>query len=148
MFTESTITGANSLIHNYMIVIYVFPWIEDIVRKKGTGETFRQDGVQAHYSHNVRQILNIRFPGHWIGRNSLVLWLPSSPDLTPMDMFWVWGSYLKSIVYEEKNPGSATFKRENPSSSSNCESWYVSVHLERSQLSLRSQVLKVGVTAP
>ena len=45
-------------------------------------------------------LLNEKFPGRIISRNSEVNWPPRSCDLTPLD-FFLWG-YLKSKVYANK----------------------------------------------
>ena len=59
---------------------------------------FQQDGAPPHFFLPVRQWLNDRFPGRWIGRRGPIEWPPRSPDLTPLD-FFLWG-HLKSIVYK------------------------------------------------
>ena len=51
---------------------------------------FQQDGATPHYLGEVREYLNTRFPGRWIGREAPIAWPPRSPDLTPMD-FFLWG---------------------------------------------------------
>jgi len=58
------------------------------------------DGAPAHYSNIVRNYLNNRYNGRWIGRMGAVAWPPRSPDLTSPD-FFLWGM-LKNIVYSEK----------------------------------------------
>lgn len=59
---------------------------------------FQQDGAPPHYALRVRQWLNERFRGKWIGRRGTLEWPARSPDLTPLD-FFLWG-YLKTIVYK------------------------------------------------
>jgi hypothetical protein len=54
----------------------------------------------AHFNRDVKQFSDSHYPGRWIRRNGLVLWLPRSPDLTPAD-FYLWG-HLKAIVYSER----------------------------------------------
>ena len=44
---------------------------------------FQQDGAPAHYETRVRQWLNQKFPGKWIGRRGSIEWAQISPDLTP-----------------------------------------------------------------
>jgi hypothetical protein len=51
---------------------------------------FQQDGEHPHYLEEVREYLNTRFPGRWIGRAAPIAWPPRSPDLTPLDVF-LWG---------------------------------------------------------
>lgn len=58
---------------------------------------FQQDGAPPHFGADVRQYLDVTFPGRWIGRRGAIEWPPRSPDLTPLD-FFLWG-YLKSKVY-------------------------------------------------
>ena len=59
---------------------------------------FMQDGAPPHFSREVRQFLDNKFNGRWIGRGGPVPWPPRSPDLTPCD-FFLWG-YVKSLVYK------------------------------------------------
>lgn len=49
--------------------------------------TFQQDGAPPHYTVQVRQFLNERFPGRWIGRRGAIEWPARSPDLNPLDFF-------------------------------------------------------------
>ena len=58
---------------------------------------FQQDGAPPHYLGEVREYLNTRFPGRWIGRAAPIAWPPRSPDLTPMDYF-LWG-FVKDQVF-------------------------------------------------
>lgn len=58
------------------------------------------DGVPPHYARIVRNYLNRRYNGMWIGRGEPVAWPARSPDLTSPD-FYLWG-YLKNIVYERE----------------------------------------------
>src|SRR5258705_2016186 len=46
---------------------------------------FQQDGAPAHYARIVRDYLDGKFPGRWIGRGSPCSWPPRSPDLTTCD---------------------------------------------------------------
>ena len=61
---------------------------------------FQQDGAPAHYSLEVRDWLDQKFPDRWIGRRGPIEWPARSPDLTPPD-FFLWG-YLKNIVYKDR----------------------------------------------
>lgn len=58
----------------------------------------QHDGAPAHYTLDVRQYLNQKFPNRWIGRGGPVAWPARSPDLNPLD-FFLWG-YVKSLVYD------------------------------------------------
>ncbi|PNF22007.1 hypothetical protein B7P43_G17590 [Cryptotermes secundus] len=55
---------------------------------------FQQDGAPPHYLGEVREYLNSRFPGRWIGIAAPKAWPPRSPDLTPLD-FFSYGDSLK-----------------------------------------------------
>ena len=59
---------------------------------------FQHDGAPAHFSREVRVLLDAMYGQHWIGRGGPVAWPPRSPDLTSLD-FFLWG-HLKSLVYE------------------------------------------------
>lgn len=59
---------------------------------------FQQDGAPPHFSRNVKNYLNERFPNKWIGRGGPVEWAPRSPDLTVLD-FFAWG-FIKNEVYQ------------------------------------------------
>jgi hypothetical protein len=61
---------------------------------------FQQDGAPPHFGINVREYLDVVFPGKWIGRAGPVEWPPRSPDLTPLDYF-LWG-YLKSHAFANR----------------------------------------------
>lgn len=60
---------------------------------------FQQDGAPPHFSIQVRQYLNNRFPDRWIGRRGPINWPARSPDLTKLD-FFLWG-YIKDIVFQQ-----------------------------------------------
>ena len=61
---------------------------------------FQQDGATFHTVNATMALLNEKFPGRIISRNSEVNLPPRSCDLTPLD-FFLWG-YLKSKVYANK----------------------------------------------
>lgn len=61
---------------------------------------FMQDGAPPHFASNVRQWLDNRFPGRWLGRRGPHEWPARSPDLTPCD-FFLWG-WAKDEVYRSK----------------------------------------------
>jgi hypothetical protein len=48
---------------------------------------FQQDGAPPHYLVEVREYLNPRFPGRWIGRAATMAWPPRFPDLTTPGFF-------------------------------------------------------------
>lgn len=61
---------------------------------------FQQDGAPPHYVAPVRQFLDDRFPGRWIGRRGPIEWPARSPDLSPLD-FFLWG-HLKNKCFATK----------------------------------------------
>lgn len=61
---------------------------------------FQHDGAPVHFTRDVINHLNNRFPQRWIGRGGFQNWPPRSPDLTPLD-YCLWG-WLKSLVYKTK----------------------------------------------
>ena len=56
---------------------------------------FQQDGAPPRYLGGVREYLNTRFPGRWIGRAAPIAWPPRSPILVP----WIF-SYGDSLKIE------------------------------------------------
>ena len=69
-----------------MLINYAFPHFASLRRDY----IFHQDGAPPHYSNRVRNYLNRKRPGYWIGRRGPVEWPPRSPDLTSCDLF-LWG---------------------------------------------------------
>lgn len=61
---------------------------------------YQHDGAPAHFARQVKEHLDERFPGRWIGRGGPISWPPRSPDLTPLD-YCLWG-WLKDEVYKVK----------------------------------------------
>lgn len=90
-FFDGPVNGAAYL---QMLEEYVWP---QMTRR---GLHFQHDGASAHYALQVRNWLNTKLPGRWIGRRGPTEWPPRSPDLTPCD-FYLWGR-LKNIVYRER----------------------------------------------
>lgn len=64
---------------------------------------FQHDGAPAHFSRQVREILNARFPDRWMGRGGPIAWPARSPDLNVLD-FFVWG-HIKSLIEQRRNDG-------------------------------------------
>lgn len=60
----------------------------------------QQDGCPAHNSGVVRDFLDEKFPGRWIGTYGPVKWPARSPDLSILD-FFVWG-FLKNKIYKRR----------------------------------------------
>ena len=90
-----TATKYESMLRNEII-----PRIREIAGNNFNEIWFQQDGASPHYARDVRVLLDVEFPRHWIGRRGEIEWPARSPDLTPLDYF-LWG-FLKSRVYETK----------------------------------------------
>jgi hypothetical protein len=58
---------------------------------------YMHDGVPAHFSLAVRDVLNNTSHGQWIGRGEPTAWPPRSPDFNPLD-FYQW-RHLNTFVY-------------------------------------------------
>ncbi|GFV65953.1 uncharacterized protein TNCV_1303441 [Trichonephila clavipes] len=58
---------------------------------------FQRDGAPAHFSRDVRRVLDTAYPGRWIGWGGPVNWPTRSPDLYCLD-FFLWG-HMMSLVY-------------------------------------------------
>ena len=74
--------------------------LEDVSLNKRGRMYCQHDGAPPHSSREVRNFLNSRFSGRWIGRGSPHHWPARSPDLSPLD-YCVWG-WMKELVYSEK----------------------------------------------
>jgi len=74
--------------------------LEDVPLNKRGRMYFQHDGALPHSSREVRNFLNYRFPGRWIGRGRPNNWSARSPDLSPLD-YCVWG-WMKELVYSVK----------------------------------------------
>lgn len=71
--------------------------LEDIPLETRNAMWYLHDGAPAHVTRQVRDFLNLSYPGRWIGLNGPVRWPARSPDLNPLD-FYYWG-HMKEIVY-------------------------------------------------
>ena len=56
---------------------------------------FQRERTPPHSSREVRNFLNSRFPGRWIGRRGPHNWPARSPDVSPLD-YCVWGWMKKT----------------------------------------------------
>ena len=91
-FMETTITG---IVYLDMLQEFLIPQLDEDDQEGRIH--FQQDGAPPHYLGEVREYLNTRFPGRWIGRAAPIAWPPRSPDLTPLD-FFLWG-FVKDRVF-------------------------------------------------
>ncbi|GFX82976.1 uncharacterized protein TNCV_4938461 [Trichonephila clavipes] len=57
----------------------------------------QHNGTPAHFSADVRSLLDTAYPGRCIGRGGLVNWPARSPDISCLD-FFLWG-HMKSLGY-------------------------------------------------
>ncbi|KAG8303110.1 hypothetical protein J6590_108196 [Homalodisca vitripennis] len=99
-FMERTVTG---IIYLDMLQNFLIPQIDED-EQQDAPFYYQQNGAPPHYLTDVRDFLNGRFPGRWIGRSGQIAWPPRSPDLTPMD-FFLWG-FIKDKVYVPPLPAS------------------------------------------
>ena len=60
---------------------------------------FQGNGAAPHYAVIVRERLDEKFPGRWIGRRGSFDWPARSSDLILCN-FFLWG-YLKDVVFKE-----------------------------------------------
>ena len=70
---------------------------------------FQQDGTSPHYALRVRDYLNKVFTQRWFGRTGSIEWPPCSPDLTPMDFFFL-GCCKEQRVCKEQGEESQNSK--------------------------------------
>lgn len=96
IFLEGCVTGITYL--TKVLTETVFPYLTDNDDEESL--VFQQDGAPAHYANVVRNALNEKLAGRWIGRRGSIEWPARSPDLSPLD-FFLWG-YLKNKVYGNK----------------------------------------------
>ena len=74
--------------------------LENVPLDKRSRMYFQHDGAPPHSSRGVKNFLNHRFPGRWIGRCGPHHWPARCPDLSPLD-YCVWG-WMKELFYSEK----------------------------------------------
>ena len=61
---------------------------------------FQLDGAPIHTTKRTKYLLNLQFPGRWMGHLGPIHFPPYSPDLTPLDFsFW---SVLRTRVYQQR----------------------------------------------
>ncbi|GBL60335.1 hypothetical protein AVEN_89352-1 [Araneus ventricosus] len=58
---------------------------------------FQQNGAPPHWGSLVRDFLHETFPDRRIGRDGPTPWLSRSPDITPLDFFFL--GYIKDRVF-------------------------------------------------
>ncbi|EZA53841.1 hypothetical protein X777_06645 [Ooceraea biroi] len=83
--------------------------LEDVPLDVRAELIFQHDGAPAHFSRQVRNLLDARFPDRWMGRGGPIIWPARSPDLNVLDYF-VWG-YIKTAI-EDRRDGTEQEVRE------------------------------------
>ncbi|RLU25697.1 hypothetical protein DMN91_001854 [Ooceraea biroi] len=83
--------------------------LEDVPLDVRAELIFQHDGAPAHFSRQVRNLLDARFPDRWMGRGGPIIWPVRSPDLNVLDYF-VWG-YIKPAI-EDRRDGTEQEVRE------------------------------------
>jgi len=73
--------------------------LEDVPLNKRGRIYFQHDGAP-HFSREVRNFLNYRFPGQWIGRGGPHNWPAMSPGLSPMH--YCVCAWIKQLIYSVK----------------------------------------------
>jgi hypothetical protein len=61
------------------------------------------DGAPSHCGRTGSDYLDATLPNRWLGRDGPLAWPPSSPDITPLDLF-LW-DYVKDKFYATKVKG-------------------------------------------
>ena len=80
-FMETTITG---IVHLDMLQEFLIPQLDEDDQEGRIH--FQQDGAPPHYLGEVREYLNARFPGRWIGRDRQTDGVKGkSPGLKPLN---------------------------------------------------------------
>ncbi|CAF4921098.1 unnamed protein product [Rotaria sp. Silwood1] len=94
-FDESTVDQ-----HNYLDMLpnFFYPFLQ---KKRLTGKIiFQQNGASVHFAKAVRSWLKDKFDDRWIGRGGPISWAPWSPDLTPLDFFFM-GTHQNKYLQNE-----------------------------------------------
>jgi hypothetical protein len=87
-FMETTITG---IVYLDMLQQFLIPQLDEDNQEERIH--FQQAGAPPHYFEEVREYLNTRFPGRWVGREAPIARPPHFPDFTPLDFSY--GNSLK-----------------------------------------------------
>ncbi|XP_025154562.1 uncharacterized protein LOC112588531 [Harpegnathos saltator] len=83
--------------------------LEDVPLQARAELIFQHDGTPAHFSRQVPDALDTRFPERWIGQGGPITWPPRSPDLNVLDYF-LWG-HVKNLI-EQRRDGTEQEVRE------------------------------------
>ncbi|GBN30802.1 hypothetical protein AVEN_158843-1 [Araneus ventricosus] len=74
--------------------------------------TLEEVGVPPHWGTDVRAFSDTTFRNRWLGRGGSIVWLPRSPDVTPLDFFF-W-CYIKDKVYSREIRDVADLRASTP----------------------------------
>ena len=90
IFVEQGVKLNQENYRNNILVSSLLPWAKEHFKKRPW--TFQQDSAPSHGAKKMRKWLSVNVP-NFISKEK---WLPSSPDLNPLN-FGIWG-YLESKV--------------------------------------------------
>ena len=62
---------------------------------------YQHNGAPAHFSRQIREMLDARFPKRWMGRGGPITWPARSPDLNVLDYF-VW-DHIKNLIEHRRD---------------------------------------------
>jgi hypothetical protein len=97
-----------------MLQQFFIPQLDEKVQEGRTH--FQQDGAPPHYLEELREYLNTRFPGRWIGRAAP----PRSPDLISL-YFFLW-RFVEDRVFVPPLPANVAEPRTRITAGRSCRS--------------------------
>ncbi|KYN29775.1 hypothetical protein ALC57_00780 [Trachymyrmex cornetzi] len=95
-FPQNILWTDEAIFTRHVYYMEFYDLFEDIPLNMRRNSWFQLDDCPAHYGRGSRQWLNIHFPRRCLGRAGPVVWIPRSPDLTPLD-FFVWGMLKQKV---------------------------------------------------
>jgi hypothetical protein len=75
--------------------------MEDVSLNVRDGMWFQHDNTPPHFSRQVHNWMNNRFPNAWVGHGFLIVWIPRSPDLNLL--FLCYGIFQRKRVQDRNN---------------------------------------------
>lgn len=97
-FFDATVTG---LVYLNLLQQPVMPSVREDFEDEEF--YFQQDGAPSHYHHYVRPYLDEILPNRWIGQRCFIQYHQRSPDLTPLDLFFMRILKRQQLRYETCN---------------------------------------------
>ena len=85
--------------------VTLIPWMKEVAEKHNKDFIFQQDGAPGHTAQSMQACL--REPGINFWQKNM--WLPSSPDFSPLD-FSIWG-HIESIACSKSHSSPTALKR-------------------------------------